>query len=100
MGGTRVETMPTVPAPSAADLPQGVAAASMLWEETLGAGGYTGKELGRGARLRLVDLHGDACVSMLIFNAERPIERGATVLVVGDRGARSIDVIANDVITD
>jgi urea carboxylase-associated protein 2 len=75
MGGTRVEAMPTVPAPSATDLPQAVAAESMLWEETLGAGGYTGKELGRGARLRLIDLQGDACVSMLIFNAERPIER-------------------------
>jgi urea carboxylase-associated protein 2 len=75
MGGTRVEAMPTVPAPSAADLPQAVAAESMLWEETLGSGGYTGKELGRGARLRLIDLQGDGCVSMLIFNAERPIER-------------------------
>jgi urea carboxylase-associated protein 2 len=47
----------------------------MLWEETVGAGGYAIKELGRGARLRLVDLRGDACVSMLIFNAERPTER-------------------------
>jgi urea carboxylase-associated protein 2 len=47
----------------------------MLWEETLGAGGYAGKELGRGACLRLIDLRGDACASMLIFNAERPVER-------------------------
>jgi urea carboxylase-associated protein 2 len=47
----------------------------MLWEETVAAGGYASKELGRGARLRLVDLHGDACVSMLVFNAERPTER-------------------------
>jgi hypothetical protein len=30
-----------------------------------------------------------------IAYAERAIERGTTVLVVGDRGARSIDVIAN-----
>jgi uncharacterized protein len=75
MAGTRVEAMPTVPATSTTDLPVDVAADSMLWEETLGAGGYAGKQLGRGARLRLVDLQGDACVSMLIFNAERPIER-------------------------
>ena len=75
MAGTRVEAMPTVPAGSTTDLPPGVPAESMLWEETLGAGGYSGKQLGRGARLRLVDLQGDACVSMLIFNAERPIER-------------------------
>ena len=75
MAGTRVEAMPTVPAGSAAGLPPGVSAESMLWEETLGAGGYAGKQLGRGARLRLLDNQGDACVSMLIFNAERPVER-------------------------
>lgn len=75
MAGTRVEAMPTVPADSASDLPAGVRAEQMLWEETLAAGGYASRELGRGARLRLVDLQGDACVSMLVFNAERPIER-------------------------
>lgn len=74
-GGTRVEAMPTVPAPSAADLPSGVAPEAMLWAETLAAGGYGAKRLNRGARLRLVDLHGDACLSMLVFNAERPVER-------------------------
>jgi uncharacterized protein len=75
MAGTRVEVMPTVPAEGATDLPPGVTPESMVWEETIGAGGYAAKELGRGARLRLVDLRGDACVSMLVFNAERPIER-------------------------
>ena len=47
----------------------------MLWETTLGAGGYAGKELWRGARLQLQDLQGDGCVSMLVFNAEHPVER-------------------------
>ena len=75
MAGTRVEAMPTVPAYRIEDLPQGVHAEAMLWEQTLGAGGYASRELGRGARLRLIDLQGDACVSMLVFNAERPIER-------------------------
>jgi len=75
MAGTQVETMPTVPAGSTPDLPPGVTPESMVWEETIGAGGYAAKELERGARLRLVDLRGDACVSMLIFNAQRPIER-------------------------
>src|SRR5215469_10399257 len=75
IAGARVEAMPTVPAESVRDLPEGVRAQAMLWEETLGAGGYASRELGRGARLRLVDLQGDACVSMLVFNAERPIER-------------------------
>lgn len=75
MAGTRVEAMPTVPSTGAVDLPAGVSAEAMLWEETLAPGGYAGKELGRGARIRLVDSHGDGCVSMLVFNAERPVER-------------------------
>ncbi len=75
MSGIRVEAMPTVPASAIAEPPAGVASASMLWEETLGAGGYASKELARGARVRLIDLYGDACVSMLVFNAERPSER-------------------------
>lgn len=73
--GRKVEAMPTVPASAAALLPPGVEAASMVWEETLGAGGYSHKRLARGARLRLTDVDGDACASMLLFNAEQPTER-------------------------
>jgi len=75
MAGTRVPAMPTVPATDATDLPAGVAPEAMLWAETVAPGGYAAKELRRGARLRLTDLDGDACVSMLVFNAERPSER-------------------------
>jgi len=75
MAGTRVEAMPTIPATAAADLPAGVDPKSVVWDETLAAGGYASRQIGRGARLRLTDLHGDACVSMLVFNAERPVER-------------------------
>lgn len=75
MAGTRVPCMPTVPASATASAPPGVAASELLWEETLGAGGYAARELRRGARLRLVDEAGDACVSLLLFNAERPYER-------------------------
>jgi urea carboxylase-associated protein 2 len=75
MAGAYAEAMPTVPPGQIADLPSGATPQSMVWEETIGAGGYTAKELERGARLRLVDLRGDACVSMLVFNAERPVER-------------------------
>jgi urea carboxylase-associated protein 2 len=75
MAGTRVEAMPTVPADSGIDPPDGVPLEAMLWEETVGAGGYASRELGRGARFRLIDLKGDACVSMLVFSAEQPIER-------------------------
>lgn len=63
-GGTKVEAMPTVPAPD-----------GLVWAETLGAGGYASKRLARGARIMLTDVKGDACASMLAFNAEMPTER-------------------------
>ena len=69
MAGTRVEAMPIVPA-QADDAP-----GEVVWEETIAAGGYASRRLARGARLRLIDLHGDACASMLLFNAENPLER-------------------------
>jgi urea carboxylase-associated protein 2 len=74
MAGTVVEAMPVLP-PVADDLPAGVPADDLLWEETIAAGGYATRRLSRGARLRLIDLHGDACASLLIFNAEMPTER-------------------------
>ncbi len=75
MAETRVEAMPTVPAASARGLPPGVRAEEMLWEETIAPGGYAAKEIHRGARLRLTDLLGDACASMLVFNAQYSSER-------------------------
>ena len=75
MAGTRADAMPTVPASAAEDRPAGVAADAMLWAETIAAGGYAARRLDRGARLRLVDREGEACLSMLVFNAERPVER-------------------------
>ena len=75
MAGTRVDCMPVVPATAAEQRPPGVEAEAMLWDETIAPGGYAAKRLDRGARLRLVDLEGDACVSMLLFSAERPVER-------------------------
>jgi hypothetical protein len=73
-GGTQVEAMPIVP-PAADDLPDGVAATDLLWEETLAPGGYAARRLARGTQLRLIDLGGDACASINIFNAELPTER-------------------------
>lgn len=74
MGGTVVEAMPILP-PMAHDLPAGVAADDLLWEETVAPGGYATRRLTRGTRLRMIDLKGDACASMLVFNAELPSER-------------------------
>jgi urea carboxylase-associated protein 2 len=73
--GTRAEAMPTVPATSAVDLPAGVAPADVVWDETIAPGGYAGRQIARGTRLRLTDLAGDASPSLLLFNAERPVER-------------------------
>jgi len=75
MGGMRVESMPSIPATEADAWPPAVAAADRLWAETIAPGGYAAHELRRGARLQLTDLQGDACASMLVFNAERPAER-------------------------
>lgn len=74
MAGTVVEAMPLLP-PVADDLSANVSTEDLLWEETIAAGGYATRRLARGSRLRLVDLAGDACASMLIFNAEMPTER-------------------------
>ena len=74
MAGTKVEAMPVLP-PIADDLPGGVSAEDLLWEETVAPGGYATRRLTRGTRLRMIDLKGDACASLLVFNAEMPAER-------------------------
>ena len=74
MGDTVVEAMPTLP-PRADDLPAAVEPGDLLWEETIAAGGYASRILARGSRLRLIDLKGDACASLLVFNAAMPTER-------------------------
>jgi uncharacterized protein len=74
MEGTVVEAMPTIP-PRADDLPAGVSPNDLLWEETIAGGGYASRILTRGTRVRLIDLKGDACASILLFNAAMPTER-------------------------
>ncbi len=74
MGGTVVDAMPILP-PVASDLPPGVAPEALLWEETIAGGGYASRRLARGTRLRLIDRDGDACASLLLFNAAMPTER-------------------------
>ena len=74
MAGAVVDAMPVLP-PVADDLPAGASADDLLWEETIAAGGYATRRLTRGSRLRLIDLKGDACGSLLLFNAEMPVER-------------------------
>jgi uncharacterized protein len=75
MADRQAEAMPTVPARHAKRLPLGVEPGDCIWEETVPGGGYATRRLARGARLRITDLAGDACVSLLLFNAENPVER-------------------------
>jgi urea carboxylase-associated protein 2 len=66
---------PTIPVGGAVDLPAGVPADALVWDEILGAGDYASRVLERGARLRIEDRGGDACVSLLVFSADSPAER-------------------------
>jgi urea carboxylase-associated protein 2 len=70
-GSTVVECMPIVPASRAGDVP-GV---DLTWAEAVPGGSYASKRLSRGTTLRLTDVEGDACVSVLLYNADEPWER-------------------------
>lgn len=109
-GNTRVETMPLLP-PVADDLPAGVAADDLVWEETIAPGGYTSRRLARGTRLRLIDTAGDACAALNIFNAEMPTERlnvadtvkvqwnaylGAGKVLLSDMGRALMSILHDD----
>jgi urea carboxylase-associated protein 2 len=67
--------MPTIPASEAIDLPRGISAGDVVWDETIDVGEYCARVLRRGTRVRLVNLDGDACANVLAYNADRPIER-------------------------
>ena len=110
MAGTVVEAMPVLP-PVADDLPPGVSAGDLLWEETIAAGGYATRRLARGTRLRLIDLQGDSCAALLIYNAEMPSERlnvadtvkvqwnaylGAGKLLLSDMGRVLMSILDDD----
>ncbi len=110
MAGTRVEAMPMLP-PVADDLPEGVTADDLVWEETIAAGGYATRRLARGTRLRLIDSRGDACAGLQLFNADMPTERlnvadtvkvqwnaylGEGKLLLSDMGRVLMSIVADD----
>jgi urea carboxylase-associated protein 2 len=65
----------TVPSSAAVDLPAGVDPSSVIWDETIDLGGYSSRALPRGTVLRIVDLEGDGCVQLLVYNAAKTTER-------------------------
>ncbi|MGL6235611.1 MAG: urea amidolyase associated protein UAAP1 [Segniliparus sp.] len=73
--GQIAEAMPVVPASESPWTPEGVEPQAMTWAETVPGGGYATKVLARGTRLRLTDLAGQACASVLLYRAEAPWER-------------------------
>ncbi len=58
--------------PAAPDL---VDADLLVWAETVRDGAGTSVVVARGTTVRLVDLDGDACAHLLVFNADEPAER-------------------------
>jgi urea carboxylase-associated protein 2 len=110
MDGSVADAMPVIP-PVALDLPVGVASGDLLWEERIAGGGYASRLLTRGSRVRLIDVDGDACASILLFNAEMPTERlnvadtvkvqwsaylGAGSLLLSDMGRAMMSIVADD----
>jgi uncharacterized protein YcgI (DUF1989 family) len=55
--------------------PADVEPSRLLWAESVPAGSYTTRVLGRGTRLRLIDPDGGACAHLLLFRSDAPWER-------------------------
>jgi len=70
-----VTAKPTIPVSEATNLPAAVERDDLVWDETLAAGDYASRVLERGSRLRIEDIEGDACVSLLVYSADAPAER-------------------------
>jgi uncharacterized protein len=75
MAGTRAEAMPTVPPSDAVDLPDGILAERVMWDEVIAAGSYASTVVARGTVVRLHDIAGEACAAVLVHNADQPAER-------------------------
>lgn len=73
--GTEVYAAPTVPASRSADLPVGVEPDAVVWADRVPGGGYAHRVLAPGTLVRLTDVAGDACASVLLHHADQPWER-------------------------
>lgn len=73
--GTLAEAQPTLPAGAHPNPPAAVDAGDLLWAERVAGGNYSSKVLARGTSLRLIDVDGDACAAVLLYNADQPWER-------------------------
>lgn len=73
--GAVVSAAPTVPASRWAELPAGVDADDLVWADRLPGGGYAHRVLAPGTTVRLTDVEGDACASLVLYHAGMPWER-------------------------
>jgi hypothetical protein len=73
--GKKADTQQTIPASATENPPDGVKVSDVVWDETVGSGGYAARILKRGTVMRMTDLRGDGSIGLLCFNADRPIER-------------------------
>jgi len=107
----RVRSKPTLPVSEAKDLPADVPRADLLWDETLEVGAYAARVLERGTRVRIENVTGDACVQVLLYNADRSAERlnvadtvkvqwqaylGAGALLLSDMGRVLATLVRDD----
>ena len=73
--GSFAEAQPYLPASTMPEPPAGVDPAKLRWAERVAGGNYAHKVLARGTSLRLTDTTGNACASVLLYNAYEPFER-------------------------
>jgi urea carboxylase-associated protein 2 len=73
--GSHAHAMPTLPAATFPTPPADVPRSDLVWAERVSGGNYTHKLLARGTHLRMTDVDGDACASLLLYNADQPWER-------------------------
>lgn len=65
----------TIPATGATELPVGVQAASVVWDEMIPPLGYTSRHLSRDTIVCITDVEGDACVALAAWSARNTAER-------------------------
>ncbi len=70
-----MDAQPTVPASQSAVTPAGVSSDRLVWAERVAGGNYSHRVLARGTVVRLTDVTGNACASVLLYNADQPHER-------------------------
>src|SRR5258708_32865299 len=79
--------------------PADVEPSRLLWAESVPAGSYATRVLGRGTRLRLIDPDGGACAHLLLFRSDAPWERlnvAATVKVPWQASLRAGHPLLSD----